>query len=128
MRKLLLAAAAVLVLGTPAYAAGGTCIRQGDVDNFTVINDRQVVLEDTLRHHKILAKLIGTCSNLKFDNALQIRSLAATDLGCVSPGDIIVTRDSGGGGRCSIVSLTPYDGAKPHGDDHGGEHHEHSGY
>lgn len=115
MRKLLLIAAAVSVLATPALAArNNTCIRQDDIRNWTAINDKQVILEN-YRHQKVLLKLIGTCQNLRWREAIEIRSPGASRLSCVSRGDTIITRGFGGGGgvgagRCAIVGIEPYNG------------------
>jgi hypothetical protein len=128
-KALLLAAAAALLLATPAAAAHRVCLRHGEVDNWKSIDAKTIVLEDR-GHKKILAKLIGTCSNLNFDLGIEIRSPGATYLSCIEPGDIVVTRDNGAGGRCSIVSVEPYTGSMKAHDagDHGGDHHDHDSY
>ena len=129
MRKILLIAAAALVLSTPALAAHNACIRQDDIRNWTALTDRSVVLEN-YRHQKVLLKLIGTCSNLNFRESLEIRSVGSIGLSCVETGDDIVTHGMGLGGRCAIVSVTDYSGPmtwRGHRDDpHDGDssHHD----
>ncbi len=132
MRTSLLLAAAAVLLASPALAApGSTCIRHDQIDNWTALSDKQVVLED-ISHHKVLVKLIGTCSDLKFHETLAVGGHGVTGLSCVEPGDTITTRNNGLGGRCAVVSVEPYTGSMTahhddHADaDHGGDHH--SGY
>jgi len=119
MRKtILIAAAAATLLGTPGWAAlpsGASCIRQDDVYNWTSLTDKKIVLEN-YQHRRVLLTLIGTCSGFRFHENLAIRSPGAMGLSCVSPGDTVVTRDGGVGGRCAVVSVEPYTGsmhAKP---------------
>lgn len=131
MRNLLLiAAAATLLTAVPALAASNTCVRQDDIRNWTALNDKNIVLE-SYHHQKVLLKLIGTCSSFRFTAALEIRARGETGLSCVQPGDTIVTR-AGIGGRCAIVSVTPYAGdMRRHGDnmdDHGGDHANRDSY
>ncbi|MEJ1970708.1 MAG: DUF6491 family protein [Rhizomicrobium sp.] len=113
MRKLIpTAALAATLLATPvaaAFPSGASCIRQDDINNWTSLNDKQIVLEN-LRHRRVLLKLIGTCSGFRFHENLVIRSPGATGLSCVSPGDSIITRNAGMGGRCTVISVEPYNG------------------
>jgi hypothetical protein len=127
MRKmLLLAGAAAVLLGSPAVAAS-SCIRHDDIRNWTAINDKTIVLEN-LRHQKFLMKLIGTCSDFKFHEDLQIRSRDALAISCVEPGDTVVTRTSGFRGLCTITSVTPYTGDPHHDGDHDSDRHGHDSY
>ncbi|MEI9994066.1 MAG: DUF6491 family protein [Rhizomicrobium sp.] len=127
MRKLLLIVAATATLaGTPALAARpGICIRHDDIRNWTALDDKRVVLEN-YHHQKALLTLIGTCSDLRFHEALEIRSPGAMGLSCIETGDTIVTRGFGTRGRCAITSVTPYAGPvtdKHHdADNHDGAH------
>ncbi len=124
MRKMLLlaGAAAVMLASSPALAAS-SCIRQDDIRNWTAINDKNIVLEN-LRHQKFLMKLIGTCSDFKFHEDLQIRSHGAIGLSCVAAGDTVVTRTSGFRGLCTVTSVTPYTGNMNQHHD-GGDHDRH---
>lgn len=131
MRKLLLiaVAAAATLSAAPAVARPAICIRHDDIRNWTALNDKQVVLEN-YSHQKALLKLIGTCDNLKFRESIEIRSPGASQLSCIEAGDTIVTRGLGIGGRCAIVSVTPYSGpmsTKHHGDDHHDDADHHDG-
>jgi hypothetical protein len=121
---LLAGAAAVLLTASPALAAD-SCIRHDDIHNWTAINDKTIVLEN-LRHQKFLMKLIGTCSDFKFHEDLQIRSRDALAISCVQPGDTVVTRTSGFRGLCTITSVTPYAGStnQHHDGDHDTDHHD----
>ena len=119
MNRILLAAAFCIAAATPALARPAICIRQDDIRNWTALNDKQIVLEN-YRHQKALLKLIGTCSGFRFTDALVIRSPGAMGLSCVEIGDTIITHQ-GIGGRCAIVSVTPYDGPMT---THGTDHHD----
>ncbi|HEY0302447.1 MAG TPA: DUF6491 family protein [Rhizomicrobium sp.] len=109
MKKVILLAAALCIGASPALAKDSICIRQDDIYNWKALSDKQVVLESN-RHQKALLKLVGTCSDLGFSEALEIRSPGATGLSCVSVGDTVINRGGIGGphGRCSIISVTPY--------------------
>jgi hypothetical protein len=122
MKKTLLLALAFAAGVTPALAAPTICIRHDDIYNWSSLNDKQIVLENT-SHQKALLKLIGTCSDFKFTTKLDIRSPGSLRISCVSAGDTIVTDSSGFRGRCSIVSVEPYTGpAKTQGGDHHDTH------
>jgi hypothetical protein len=109
MRKLILIAATAASLATPALAEGTTCVRRNDIYNWTALNDKQVVIEN-YRHQRALLKLIGTCSGLRFDETIAIGSRGSSDLDCVGPGDSLTARNRGIGGRCAVVSVTPFNG------------------
>lgn len=138
MRKLLLLAATLCVAATTPVLARDwnrddrICIRQDDVRNWTALSDKKIVIE-SYRHKRALLRLIGTCSGFRFTDALEIRSPGASRLSCVSVGDTIVTHQ-GIGGRCAVVSVTPYAGSMNHhdrdhdndsDDDHAGDHDDH---
>ncbi len=106
MRKILSALAGVAILAaTPAAAS--TCIRHNDIWNWSSINDKTLILENS-RHQKWIAKLIGTCSNLNFHQTIAVKSFGGFQLSCVERGDTVITRDIGFRGRCSIISIEPY--------------------
>jgi hypothetical protein len=123
MKKTFLLALAFTGIATSALARPAVCIRQDDISNWTSLNDKQIVLEN-YQHQKALLKLIGTCSGFKFTDRLEIRSPGAMGISCISPGDDIVTRQSGFHGRCSVVSIEPYTGPAAH----GGDHHDHDSH
>ena len=131
MRKLLLATAVLAALATPAFARGTTCVRHNDIYNWTSLSDKLLVVEN-YRHQKVLLKLIGTCYGFKFREAIANHKHNNTDHDSIGPGDDVFVRDMGIGGRCAVVSVSPYygsAGSKPRDDghdDHGGDHHDHS--
>lgn len=139
MRKLLLITAALAVLAAPAGASprlggGTTCVRHNDIYNWTALNDKLLVVEN-YRHQKVLLKLIGTCYGFKFREAIAFRNRGASDLDCIGPGDDVFVRDMGIGGRCAVVSVSPYNGQlgshdshDHNSDDHGGDRHDHGSY
>lgn len=106
MRKFLLALAGAAILAT-SPAEADTCIRHTDIWNWSSINDKTIILENS-RHQKWIAKLIGTCSGLNFHQTIAIKSPGGFRLSCVERGDTVITRDIGFRGRCSIVSIEPY--------------------
>ena len=131
MRKLvLLAAVAAVALSSPAIAAGGTCIRQNDIQTWSSLNDKTLIVENYQRK-MVLLKLIGTCSEFNFRDAIQIRSHGLTRLSCIEAGDDIITRNPGFDGRCSIVSGEPYTGSlhpRDHDSNHDGDQGHHDSY
>jgi len=132
MRKLLLATAVLAALATPAFARGTTCVRHNDIYNWTSLSDKLLVVEN-YRHQKVLLKLIGTCYGFKFREAIAFRNRGGSDLDCIGPGDDVFVRDMGIGGRCAVVSVSPYygsAGSKPRDDDRDdhGDRHDHSSY
>jgi len=108
MRRFLLALAGLAILAATPVAAS-TCIRHNDIYNWSSINDKTLILEN-FRHQKLVAKLIGTCSEFKFRQRIAIKSFSGFPLSCVERGDTVITRSAGFTGRCSIVSLEPYTG------------------
>jgi hypothetical protein len=109
MRKWLLIAA-FAVTSSPALA-GDPCIRHDDIHNWTPVNDRTILVEDHW-HKKVMLKLIGTCSDLGYHEALAIQSHdAGFGIACIERGDTITTRNSGLHGKCAIVAILPYEGS-----------------
>jgi hypothetical protein len=137
MRKLLLITAALAAMASPAAAATGggtTCVRHNDIYNWSALNDKQLVVEN-YRHQKVLLKLIGTCYGFKFRETIAFRNRGGSELDCIGAGDDVFVRDMGTGGRCAVVSVSPYTGpagGKPQHDgnmdDHGGDHHDQGSY
>ncbi|HTP76845.1 MAG TPA: DUF6491 family protein [Rhizomicrobium sp.] len=106
MRKLIFALAGLAVVAaTPAWA--DSCIRHDDLYNWSSIDDKTLILEN-FRHEKWVAKLIGTCSNFKFHERIEIRSPGALAISCIEKGDSVITRDNGIRGRCAIMSIERY--------------------
>ena len=129
MRKSILIAAfaaAAFAGATPVFAAEppAICIRHDDINNWSSIDDKHVVLTN-YRHQKALLTMIGTCSNFKFSDAIEIRSPGASGLDCIAVGDEVQTRGIGSGpihGRCAVVKIEPYTGQSVKPADH------HDGY
>src|SRR5665213_820338 len=110
MTKMLLLAAGLALLAAPALA-NSTCLRIGQIDNFKVLNDRTLIVEDNL-HSKFKITLFSVCPNLTFKEGIAFRSVGSTQLSCVSPGDSIYTRDIGTGGQqCPVKTIEPYTAA-----------------
>jgi hypothetical protein len=99
--------AALAATSTPAFAAD-PCIRHDDIRNWTALDDRTVILEN-YSHKKAMLKLVGTCYNLRYYEALAIRSRNG-GVSCVERGDTVINRNSGTYGTCAIISITPYTG------------------
>ena len=127
MRNWLLAAA-FIATSTPAFATD-PCIRHDDIHNWTVLNDRTILVED-YRHQKAVLKLIGTCSDLGYHESLAIRShTGGFGIACIERGDTITTRNSGLHGTCAIVSILPYSGSMNRKDSgESQDTHHHIGY
>ena len=106
MKRLICAVAGLAILAA-SPAAASTCIRQNDIYNWSSPNDRTLILED-YRHHKWLAKMIGTCTDLYYHEKLIIKAREGLGLSCVQMGDIVITRNNGLNGRCAITSVVPY--------------------
>ncbi|HWD28809.1 MAG TPA: DUF6491 family protein [Rhizomicrobium sp.] len=130
MRKTILIAAAFAVLsGGPAFAfvPAEACIRHDDINNWHSLDDKHLVIDD-YHHKKVLLTMIGTCSNFKFSDAIEIRGVGESRLDCISPGDEVQTRGIGSGpihGRCAVTKVEPYTGqtfgkAAEHHDDNAG--------
>jgi len=83
------------------------CVRNDDIWNFKAFSNKLVMIESN-SHRKVLLKLIGTCMNLTFANAIVVRSPGGTGLSCISSGDTLVGRGFSATGRCAIISVEPY--------------------
>jgi hypothetical protein len=109
MKKTLLAAAAILtVLAGPALAQQRACLRIGEIYNWNALDDKTLIVEDNW-HKKFKLRLIGTCYNLKFHEALAFKSRGSLGISCLSPGDTVIQRDFAmGASRCAITSIDYY--------------------
>jgi hypothetical protein len=109
MKNALLAAAALLaVLSAPASAQQRPCLRFGEIYNWTALNDKTLIVEDNF-HKKFKLRLIGTCYNLKFHEALAFKSPGSLGISCMAPGDSVIQRDYAmGASRCAITSIDYY--------------------
>jgi len=124
MRKtILLAATACMLAATPALADPAVCIRHDDIFNWSPVDDKHLVLENS-HHQKALMTLIGTCNGFKYLETIEIRSPGASDLSCIDRGDTVRTNDFGFRGTCAISKIEPYTGpvgSHKH-DDHSTDH------
>jgi hypothetical protein len=111
MKTPLLACAAVLavVSATAPALAQNKCLRVGQIYNWTVLNDKTLVVENDF-HDKYKLYLLGTCQSLRFKEQLAFRSIGGISISCLTPGDqVIARRDFGGmSNRCSITKIEPY--------------------
>ncbi len=68
------------VAATPAVADAPpvkpACIQHDQIYNWSAINDKYIVVEN-YQHKKVVLKLIGTCRNLTFHQALASNPSAA---------------------------------------------------
>jgi hypothetical protein len=109
MKKTLLVAGAILtVLAGPALAQQRACLRIGEIYNWNALDDKTLIVEDNW-HKKFKLRLIGTCYNLKFHEALAFRSRGSLGISCLDPGDSVIQRDFAmGASRCAITSIDYY--------------------
>ncbi len=109
MRIVLLAAAALLsVLSLPASAQPRACLRVGEIYNWNALDDKTLIVEDNW-HKKFKLRLIGTCYNLKFHEALAFKAIGGLEISCLSPGDQVIQHDFAmGPSRCAITSIDYY--------------------
>ncbi|HEY0302446.1 MAG TPA: hypothetical protein VGC36_13970 [Rhizomicrobium sp.] len=114
MRKLFLAAAGLLVLGTlPAAAADSDiCIRRNDIREWASPASKQLVLENYARR-KVLLRMSGSCDGFGVYDTVQISGPLESSASCVSAGDTIRTLHAGAPGLCSVLSVAAYDGPMP---------------
>ena len=112
MKKMFLLAAGLALFAAPVSAvANPTCLEIGEIDNFKVLNDRTLIVEDNF-HSKFKITLFGVCPNLTFKEGIAFRSVGGTQLSCITPGDSIYTRDIGvGGQQCPVKAIEPYTAA-----------------
>jgi Family of unknown function (DUF6491) len=110
MRKsILLATGLLLVTAGPALAQGSTCLRYDNIYSWKALNDKTLIVEDTL-HNRFKLSLMGYCPNLKFKEQLAFKSFGGTQLSCVTKGDSVYTRDFGSHVpyNCPIADVVPY--------------------
>ncbi|HEY1632089.1 MAG TPA: DUF6491 family protein [Rhizomicrobium sp.] len=109
MKKTILAAVALATLAAaPAYAQQRSCLEFGRIYNWTVLDNKTLVVED-LSHNKFRMALMGDCQGLSFKERIGFKSMGATALSCMTPGDDVIIRNFGTGGqRCPIAKIVPY--------------------
>lgn len=106
MKKTILLIAGLLA-STPALA-NPTCLQLGQIDNWTVQNDKTLIVQDNF-HNRFKMQLMGTCPGLSFKERVGFNSFGGTQLSCLAAGDSVMIRNFGTGGqRCPIASVVPY--------------------
>ena len=84
----------------PARAA--RCFRVSTIDNWRVIDDRQLVVYGPGRGEAWHLQLFAPCQGLRFTETLGFRA-SGTDRICGDPGDSVLWR----GNRCPISAVRP---------------------
>ena len=86
------------------------CLRFGEIWSWKALDNYTIVAEDN-QHNKFKLSLMGYCPSVQFRERVGFKSLGATHLTCMTPGDDIIVNNSGSGPQnCpirSIVSYTP---------------------
>jgi hypothetical protein len=110
MRKTLWVAAglAAMVAAGPAFAAGDSCLRVGQIYDWKAKDNSTLIVEDTF-HRKFTVALLGSCINLKFKQRIGFASPGGTSLSCLTGGDSVFFNDSAlGRQKCSVKSVAAY--------------------
>ena len=81
-------------------ARGERCLRVSDIENWRVIDNRQLVVFGRRRDEAWHLKLFSSCNDLGFSETIAFRA-RGMDLLCGDAGDEIVTRN----GRCPVSSM-----------------------
>src|SRR5215472_14939313 len=100
---LLVAAALVTLFAFPARAQESPCLRVGDILNWNAPDDKTLIAEDHA-HQKFKLKLMGSCTDLKFHNALAFKAHGGQAISCLAPGDYVLQSGfPADPSRCSIT-------------------------
>jgi len=78
------------------------CFRVSTIDNWRVIDDRQLVVYGPGRSETWHLQLFAPCHGLRFTETLGFRA-AGTDWICGDPGDVVAWREN----RCAISAVRP---------------------
>lgn len=76
------------------------CVRVSDIENWRVIDNRQLLVFGRRRDEAWHLKLFSSCTDLGFSETIAFRA-RGTDLLCGDAGDEIITRN----GRCPVSSM-----------------------
>ena len=87
-----------------AQARTERCLRISDIDNWRVVDNRQLVVYGQRKGDAWHLRLFTSCTDLSFSETVAFRARGSTLL-CGDPGDEIITR----GGRCPIASMRRID-------------------
>jgi len=108
MRKTLLLAAGIALLGGQAMAADNACLRVGQIYDWKAKDNSTLIVEDTF-HRKFKVDLLGSCINLTFKQRIGFASPGGTSLSCLSGGDSVFFNDSAmGRQKCSVKAVSDY--------------------
>ncbi len=107
MKKLILIAAGLAAFAAgPASAQPQECLRLDRIQNWHVVNDRTLIVEDQ-SHRKFRLDLLGVCPQLAWKERIGFKVIGGTELSCVTTGDEILVRGHATPGRCPIRAITP---------------------
>ncbi len=84
----------------PAQPRTERCLRVSDIQNWRVIDNRQLLVFGRRKEDVWHLKLFATCTDLGVSETVAFRA-RGTNLLCGDPGDEIITRN----GRCSLSSM-----------------------
>jgi len=84
-----------------AIGRGARCFRVLSVDNWRVIDERQLVVYGRGRGETWHLQLFAPCQGLRFTETLGFRA-SGTDWICGDPGDVVVWREN----RCPISAVS----------------------
>ena len=87
-------------LGDEPQARSERCLRVSDIENWRVINNRQLLVFGRRKEDVWHLKLFSACTDLGISETVAFRA-RGTDLLCGDAGDEIITRN----GRCSVSSM-----------------------
>ena len=107
MARIAFAALALAAFALPAEA-DTACLQIGRIWSWKAVDNTTLIVEDEL-HQKFKVGLMGYCPRLPFRLDLGFKSNAGINgLDCLAKGDDVIERDTSGGYRCPVSSITPY--------------------
>ena len=84
------------------------CLRFGEIWSWKALDNHTIVAEDN-QHNKFKLSLMGYCPSVQFRERVGFKSLGATHLTCMTPGDDIIVKNPGTGPQtCPIKSIVTY--------------------
>jgi len=112
MRKSLLTAIGLLVLGTTAVQAAdsATCVRRDDIRAWASPAPKHLIVEN-YAHHKVLLTMTGNCQGFGVYDSFRISGPLDVAASCIVEGDNVYTHWAGEPGMCTITSVAPYTGS-----------------
>jgi hypothetical protein len=95
-------------LSVHAQPAQRACLRFGEIWSWKALDNYTIVAEDN-QHNKFKLSLMGYCPSVQFRERVGFKSLGATHLTCMTPGDDIIVSNPGTGPQnCPIKAITAY--------------------